>query len=244
MDVSEGKGDLKDAAILVVDDEPFIRKIVTGLLEAAGHRPMAVGDSQKALELFAAGSFDAVITDYNMPVMTGVDLARRMRTLKPSIPVCLVTGNSEELDPSEMECFAGVLEKPFEPVELANLLTAVLPKSHRAAGLVTRPPRYEVDWRVDCIPLEAGSLMRRELVQHPAALRNISEHGLAFVAEEAPVGDRFCAFLIYPPATSTPSLMVGEVRWTRDRNGKKVAGTKSLFWGSEREKSLAIEQAM
>lgn len=235
---------MKDRAILVVDDDPFVLRVVTNFLETAGHRPMAVGDSQKALELFATRSFDLVLTDYDMPVMSGIELARRMRTLKKSVPICLVTGNAENVDPSELAVFDGLLAKPFKQEELASLVVAALPEDDREAGLVTRPPRYAVDWRAVCMPLEASSLTGGKLVQHPAALRNVSEHGLAFVADEALATERFCAFLIYPPESTTPSLMVGEVRWTREQDGKKLAGTKSLFWGSEREKASVIERAM
>jgi CheY-like chemotaxis protein len=85
---------MKDKAILIVDDDPFVGRVISDLLAAAGARPTAIGDSGKALELFAAHSLDLVITDCNMPVLTGVELARQMRTLKPSIPICLATAHA------------------------------------------------------------------------------------------------------------------------------------------------------
>lgn len=235
---------MSERAILVVDDDPFIRKVMTTFLETAGHRPMAVGDSQKALELYAARSFDLVLTDYEMPVMSGSELARRMRTLRTSTPICLVTGSIEDVDASELEIFNGVLTKPFKQAELLDLVVRALPCVDEDARIVTRPQRYPVDWRVDCIPLEASTLTGEALEQCSASLCNVSEHGLAFVADEAPSGGKFCAFLIYPPEAEAPSLMVGEVRWSQDRDGRRVFGTRSLFWGSEQEKELVIEQAM
>jgi len=235
---------MKDKAILVVDDDPFIGRLISGLLEAEGARPTAIGDSQKALELFAAHSFDLVITDYHMPMLTGVELARRMRTLKPAIPICLATARSEALYPHEVAEFDGLLAKPFEREHLTALVSGALVSSDSRIRLVTRPPRYKVDWRVDCVPLAAAAFAGVEPLRRTAALRNISEHGLAFVAEGAPPSERFCAFLIYPPEDPEPALMVGEVRWSQDDAGRQVSGTKALFWGSEREKAQVIERAM
>jgi CheY-like chemotaxis protein len=233
-----------DRAILVVDDDPFIRKVITELLEADGYRPTAVGDSTKALELFAARSFDLVLTDYNMPVMTGVELARRMKMLRPSIPVCLVTAIAGGAHAEAFEAFDGLLEKPFRKPQLRSLVETALSANERNLREFSRPTRYEVDWRVDYIPLAAPTLTREVLEPHRGALRNLSEHGLAFVAAESLPSDRFCAFLIYPPRSTDPSLMVGEVLWTVDEAGEQVVGTRSVFWGSEREKTSVIEQAM
>jgi CheY-like chemotaxis protein len=235
---------MKDKAILVVDDDPFIGRLISGLLEAEGARPTAIGDSRKALELFAAHAFDLVITDYHMPVLTGLELARRMRTLKPAIPICLATARSEALYPHEVAEFNGLLTKPFDKEHLTALVAKALPPRDSRIRLVTRPPRYKVDWPVDCVPLAAAALTGREPVRRRAALRNISEHGLAFVGDPISPGERFCAFLIYPPEDREPALMVGEVRWSQDEDGRRVAGTRSLFWGSEREKALIIERAM
>ncbi len=235
---------MKDAKILVVDDDPFICRLITEFLEAQGYRPTAISDGQKGVELFAARSIDLVLTDYNMPVMTGVELARRMRALKPSTPICLMASLIGEIPEQELAEFDGVLEKPLKEIELAALVSAVLPFDTGENPLVARPPRFEVDWRVDYIPLDAETLSGEMPAQRHANLRDISEHGLAFVTDQPPPSDRFCAFLIYPPESAAPSLMVGEVRWTKDQAGMKVAGTRSLFWGSEREKHGVIEQAM
>ena len=233
-----------DKAILVVDDDPLIRKVITEFLEADGHRPTAVGDSQKALEVFAARSFDLVLTDYSMPVMAGIELARRMKLLKPAVPICLVTARAEETQAGEFEAFDGLLEKPFQQPQLRTLVEAVLSASEKNLRQASRPPRYEVDWRVDYIPLAAATLRLEMLEPVRAELRNLSEHGLAFVSDQSPPVDRFCAFLIYPPRSIDPSLMVGEVLWTLDEGEEEVVGTRSVFWGSEREKTAVIEQAM
>lgn len=235
---------MQGRAILVVDDDPFVCRLISHSLESEGGRLTAVGDPQKALELFAARSFDLVVTDYAMPVMTGAELARRMKTLKPSIPICLVTASTGDVDSSELEEFSGVLEKPFEKPDLTALVASALTSQDRKPKHVARPQRFEADWRVDLIPLESGTLVRTDVAPRPAVLRNLSEHGLAVMGDTTIAADRFCAFLIYPPLNGDPSLMVGEIRWTTDQAGGRLSGARTLFWGSEGEKRNVIEQAM
>jgi CheY-like chemotaxis protein len=77
--------------VLCVDDEAVglgIRKI---LLERAGYRVLIAADGASGLKLFAAHPVDAVVLDYAMPGMHGGQVARKMRQIKPEVPILLLS---------------------------------------------------------------------------------------------------------------------------------------------------------
>ncbi|MEO5346606.1 MAG: PAS domain S-box protein [Magnetococcus sp. YQC-9] len=80
--------------LLIVDDEPQLLTISETMLADLGYHVHAVSDPHQALSSFAAhpDRFMALITDFAMPHMTGVELATRMRAIRPDLPVILMTG--------------------------------------------------------------------------------------------------------------------------------------------------------
>ncbi len=116
--------------VLVVDDDPSVRRVVRRLLERNGHRVVEVADASTALATLArhSGSVDLVITDYAMPRMSGIELAKEVLRTFPDLPVVLASGF---LDPSLVDRAreAGVfatLDKPFEQAELLELVRQAL----------------------------------------------------------------------------------------------------------------------
>jgi two-component system cell cycle sensor histidine kinase/response regulator CckA len=84
--------------ILIVDDEEPVRKFVDRVLSDAGYRTAVAPDGVEALELAKrAGPFDVLVTDVNMPVMVGDELARRVRQLEPAVKVLYLTGFADQL---------------------------------------------------------------------------------------------------------------------------------------------------
>jgi CheY-like chemotaxis protein len=103
------------------------------VLEWLGYEVSPTTSSLEALELFRTHSdrFDAVITDYTMPHMTGADLAREMMLIRPDIPVILCTGFSERITEEkarEMGIRAFAM-KPFNMRDIAETVRRVLDKS-------------------------------------------------------------------------------------------------------------------
>ena len=105
------------ATILLVEDEPSVRSTVRRLLERHEYRVLEAGNGQDALALIAArkGEIDLVLSDMVMPGMGGTELAGRVRSLSPRLPVLLMTGYTEEAmtrtgDHSTDE---QIIEKPF-----------------------------------------------------------------------------------------------------------------------------------
>jgi len=78
--------------VLVIDDEPMVRELITEYLTADGHVVESATNGRKGLETFHAGVFDLVITDRAMPEMNGDDLARAIKMETPGIPIVMLTG--------------------------------------------------------------------------------------------------------------------------------------------------------
>lgn len=119
-----------DARILLVDDEEVLVHLWEQQLTRLGYDVVARTGSAEALETFRADpeAFDAVMTDYTMPGMNGIDLKCAMKSIRPDIPVILCTGYSGLMSPGELEDngFSGLLEKPLLLHQVAELLHRVL----------------------------------------------------------------------------------------------------------------------
>jgi CheY-like chemotaxis protein len=112
--------------VLIVDDEESIAGFLGELLQHAGYRIDVETDSQRALVGFTRNpeAFDLVITDYSMPMMTGLEMVEAMHVLRPDLPVLLTTGFSEEIDEHNAQAL-GVQAFMRKPVQTAELLDCV-----------------------------------------------------------------------------------------------------------------------
>ncbi len=102
--------------ILVVDDEETIRDILVELLAGANHRVMAVSRAEEGLDLLADSGFDLVITDLNLPGISGWEMARVVRRDHRAIPIIMLTGwgsNVEVMNRAE-HIVARILSKPID----------------------------------------------------------------------------------------------------------------------------------
>ena len=111
--------------ILIADDQPAVVGVLRFTLEAAGYGVTAVGDGGSALKALGESRYDLVILDQQMPVMSGVELCRQMRSRRDyqHTPVIMLTGKGLELDSLELEEELGVsliMAKPFSPVAVAD----------------------------------------------------------------------------------------------------------------------------
>ena len=115
--------------ILLVDDEPALMEMATSILERLGYKVTGQTDSVTALEVFRSSpdEFDLVITDYTMPNLTGMDLAKEVRRIRPDIRVMLCTGFSEKITPDHMkELGVGLLMKPYGMREISEAIRKIL----------------------------------------------------------------------------------------------------------------------
>lgn len=117
--------------VLLVDDEAPIARSARIFLERLGYRVSMFTHPEAALAAFWSepDAFDALVTDYQMPAMTGLELSRRVLAARPGLPVFMASGFSGHADAEALreEGITALLQKPFEIADLALHLT-VLPK--------------------------------------------------------------------------------------------------------------------
>ncbi len=118
-----------DARVLVVDDEPVVLEMIREILEELGYGVSPTNNGEEALALFRAKpqAFDLVLTDLTMPRMTGEELARQLRKIRPGIPIILITGYNREIqDDSREGGFWALLTKPVQIREIATTIHDLL----------------------------------------------------------------------------------------------------------------------
>jgi PAS domain S-box-containing protein len=124
--------------ILFVDDEEALVEVGKQMLERLGYEVVAEKDSVRALKQFQRdpGKFDLVITDQTMPNMTGIELAKRMMSIKKDIPIILCTGFSEVIS-SESAKAMGIREFVMKPIiknEMAETIRRVIADAEGTPG--------------------------------------------------------------------------------------------------------------
>ena len=84
--------------IFIVEDHPVMREAYASVLELEAGLDLcdAVASAEEALTSLADGRCDLVVTDYSLPGMNGVELVRRLRTLRPGLPSIVISGHEEE----------------------------------------------------------------------------------------------------------------------------------------------------
>jgi CheY-like chemotaxis protein len=115
--------------ILIVEDEADIVDMLREVLTVEGHTVVTAAEGTDGLACFTAEPFDIVLTDLNMPGISGLEMAERIKKLNSSIPVILLTGWDVGLDHDELmakgiDCF---MKKPFA-------ITAILQSINNLCG--------------------------------------------------------------------------------------------------------------
>ena len=125
-------GAITSKSILVVDDDRVVAKALNRLLSFESHQVESVGDGEAAIARYDdGGRYDLVITDYAMPGIDGLELARLIKERTPQKPVVLITAYLETVSGREkarLQHVDAVLGKPFSVEELNEALRALFPK--------------------------------------------------------------------------------------------------------------------
>ena len=126
------------AAVLVVDDEPAVRDMLTDVLTELGCRVTAVRDAQAALDVFRPGLFSLALVDQTLPGQSGLELAAQMRERDRCLVVVLISGWGQEkilasADPAIVDLTAA---KPLEWTRIIDILSQgeILNRERRNAG--------------------------------------------------------------------------------------------------------------
>jgi CheY-like chemotaxis protein len=118
--------DIAGLRVLLVDDEIFIREMGSDVLSLLGCTTTVASDGREAWNIFRENpsEFDIIITDYNMPEMTGIDLAAKVLDLKPNLPLIISTGFASGFT-DKQACDLGIsciLPKPYMIQELKDAI--------------------------------------------------------------------------------------------------------------------------
>ena len=124
--------------VLVVDDHATMRRIIVNLLRRMGIADChEASDGPHALQTLDAMPVDLVITDWNMPLMTGLELTRRLRARQDTaaVPIVMLTAHDTEDDVlSALHAGAtNYLVKPFQAATFTERIGAILPRAGSAA---------------------------------------------------------------------------------------------------------------
>ncbi|MFH1417111.1 MAG: response regulator [Planctomycetota bacterium] len=121
---------MADYTILVCDDEPHILNVVSTKLRNGGFDVVTAADGEEAFELSQEASPDLVITDYQMPLLSGLELCAKLRSQEATrdTPVIMLTarGFSMNDDALKETNIRKVLPKPFSPRELLRCTQEIL----------------------------------------------------------------------------------------------------------------------
>ena len=128
--------------VLCIDDEPAIVRVTTRALQGRGYRVTGHSDARRALEAFASDptQFDVVVTDFSMPTISGLDLARRLLQIRPGIPIVVTSGR---FGPEDFRALReiGVGELVLKPTSTDDLHAALTRLLHGdAAAPGATPP--------------------------------------------------------------------------------------------------------
>jgi two-component system phosphate regulon response regulator PhoB len=126
------------ARVLLVDDDPIVRELVTSLLETVGFTIVSCESAEEALSQIAAVAFDLLVIDWGLPGMSGLDLCRNLRkeARTAAIPVLFLSSNSSSHD--MVDAFASGADdyvvKPFRASELGARILGLLRRARLGAG--------------------------------------------------------------------------------------------------------------
>ena len=135
----EGKGRGK---LLLVEDESVLRRLIAEFLRGEGFEVIEAADGPQGATLYAGhGPFDLVLLDLNLPMLSGVDVCRRIKGLRPHQPVLICSAaildwHVAELQDLNVDQF---LTKPYHPLDLLDRIAAEMTRGRMSNGGGRRP---------------------------------------------------------------------------------------------------------
>jgi PAS domain S-box-containing protein len=116
------------ARILVIDDEEFVRSVLSRTLAQADHQVTLAEDGGKGVQIFKEGKFDIVLTDLGMPGVSGWEVCRMIKEVSPRTPVGMITGWGDERNRSKMEEYGldFFISKPFDLAQILNVVAETM----------------------------------------------------------------------------------------------------------------------
>lgn len=122
--------------ILVADDEPHIREVISFALERAGLTTLTARNGSEALQMFRRGGVDLIVLDIGMPEMDGLEVCRQVRK-SSEVPILFLSARDDEIDRILGLEIGGddYVTKPFSPRELVARVNAILKRANSGGAV-------------------------------------------------------------------------------------------------------------
>jgi CheY-like chemotaxis protein len=130
--------------ILLVDDDPAIRRILQRLLEEENYLVLTAANGVEALEFATTTKLDLMLLDLNMPVKDGWETFEQLSTTNPLLPIILITARPNQFFPALASGVGALLEKPLDFVKLFHTINNLLeePAEFRLARTTGQPSNF------------------------------------------------------------------------------------------------------
>jgi two-component system cell cycle sensor histidine kinase/response regulator CckA len=114
--------------VLIIDDEEFIRDIVSECLSSTGHNVMTAESGEQAIELIKKNHFDITFLDFSIPNKNGLELLREIKMIDPNSTVVIISSRPGEQLPDELtdEGAYNIIKKPFSVDQIQIAVSRVL----------------------------------------------------------------------------------------------------------------------
>jgi PAS domain S-box-containing protein len=118
----------RQALILVIDDDEFVRSVLSRTLAQANHQVTLAENGEQGVQIFREGKFDIVLTDLGLPGISGWEVCRMIKEISPQTPVGMITGWGVEKNRSEMEEYGldFFVSKPFDFNQILNVVAETM----------------------------------------------------------------------------------------------------------------------
>jgi FixJ family two-component response regulator len=110
--------------VIVIDDDFRVRESIGSLVESGGYVPRVFSSAEEFLESGALGEASCVITDVRMPGMDGLELQRRVRAARPTLPVIFISAHFDD-EARRRALEGGALDFFYKPFDAADLMHAI-----------------------------------------------------------------------------------------------------------------------
>lgn len=168
---------MASGTLLIVDDEADLRTILAEILKGSAREVHVAADGKEALGRIRTGSIDVVLSDINMPAMSGLELLAQVRAQGIEMPFVFLTGYGDKEKAIEALRLGATdfLEKPFDPARVINVIGKAMQLSHAMKEVEVETESLYATANLPADRLIRLRKMRQAIVMMRRALKIYSE---------------------------------------------------------------------
>jgi len=123
--------------ILIVDDDPSIRYMISRVLTDEGYEALSAANGREGLKVVTAGEIDLVLLDWKMPDMNGQETLKELAVLRPGLPVIMITAYPQQQCEGGLTGASALLQKPLDFPMLLEAIKKLLAQADGGKRSVT-----------------------------------------------------------------------------------------------------------